>query len=76
MKKNLILLIIFIYACNTNKKMVKHPLDKSEIRTVVLDNGLKVFLLSDPGFNMSAASVAVQVGSLDNPEDRQGLAHF
>ena len=76
MKKNLILLIIFIYACNTNKKMVKHPLDKSEVRTIVLENGLKVFLLSDPGFNMSAASVAVQVGSLDNPEDRQGLAHF
>ena len=61
MKKNLILLIIFIYACNVNKKMVKHPLDKSETRTVVLENGLKVFLLSDPGFNMSAASVAVKL---------------
>ena len=55
---------------------MKHPLDKSEVRTLVLNNELKVYLLSDPNFNMSAASVAVQVGSLDNPGDRQGLAHF
>tara|TARA_B110000444_G_C18849682_1_gene604567 strand:+ start:1224 stop:3989 length:2766 start_codon:yes stop_codon:yes gene_type:complete len=59
------------------KKMnEKHPLDKSQSRKIILKNGLKVFLLSDPTFNVSSASMSVAVGSLDNPEDRQGLAHF
>src|SRR4030042_3084407 len=54
----------------------KHPDDKSVSRHFVLENGIKVLLISDPGFNVSAASLEVQVGSLMDPEDRQGLAHF
>jgi insulysin len=54
----------------------KHPDDKSVSRTLTLDNGLKVLLISDPAFNNSAASLDVQVGSLSDPRDRQGLAHF
>ena len=57
-------------------KIMKHPLDKSQIRKIVLENRLKVYLLSDSSFNVSAASMSVMVGSLENPEDRQGLAHF
>ena len=54
----------------------KHPLDESESRTIVLENGLKVLLVSDPELNMSAASMAVDVGSLMDPPEVQGLAHF
>lgn len=54
----------------------KHPLDKSETRTLVLDNGLRVALVSDPDINMAAASMAVGVGSFANPPEAQGLAHF
>ena len=54
----------------------KHPLDESESRTIVLENGLKVLLVSDPELNMSAASMAVAVGSLLDPPEVQGLAHF
>ena len=54
----------------------KHPDDKSLSRTLTLPNGLKVLLISDPGFNKSAASMDVQVGSASDPRDRQGLAHF
>ena len=54
----------------------KHPLDKSEYRHLVLDNGLRVLLVSDPKFNKSAAAMLVEVGSLNNPRERQGLAHF
>lgn len=54
----------------------KHPLDQSEYRRFVLDNGLKVLLVSDPTFNKSAAAVHVGVGTLGNPKDRMGLAHF
>ena len=54
----------------------KHPLDKSEYRKLTLDNGIKVLLLSDPKLNKSSASMAVEVGSLSDPRDIQGMAHF
>ena len=54
----------------------KHPLDKSEFRTLILENGVRVYLLSDPNFNVSAGSMVVETGSLENPSDREGLAHF
>ena len=54
----------------------KHPLDKTEYKKITLDNGLKVILVSNPKYNISAASMNVKVGSLSDPEDAQGLAHF
>ena len=76
MKSFLIVFLAFFLASCTQNKILKHPLDKSQSKTLVLENGLKVYLLSDPNFNVSAASVSVEVGSLDNPDKRQGLAHF
>jgi len=52
------------------------PNDQSEYRRFVLDNGLKVLLLSDPKLNKSSAALAVGTGSLYDPPGRQGLAHF
>lgn len=52
------------------------PGDLAQWRRFVLPNGLKVLLLSDPKLNMSSAAVAVAVGSLADPPNRQGLAHF
>ncbi len=74
----LAIVIATIMSCveDPGKKMIKHPLDKSKTRKIILDNKLKVYLLSDPSFNVSAASMSVMVGSLENPDDRQGLAHF
>jgi insulysin len=54
----------------------KHPLDNSESRTFVLDNGMKVLLVSDPDLNISSASIAIDAGSYNDPEEVQGLAHF
>jgi len=54
----------------------KHEQDHREYRRFTLDNGLKVLLVSDPEMNTSAASMAVGVGSLADPRERQGLAHF
>ncbi len=59
-----------------NKNLDKHPLDKSEVRKLTLDNGVRVYLLSNSDFNVSAASMVVEVGSLENPSNREGLAHF
>lgn len=53
-----------------------HPLDKSETRTLVLENGLRVAMVSDPDLNLASAAMAVGVGSYANPDDAQGLAHF
>ena len=52
------------------------PNDASSYRRLVLPNGMKALLLSDPKLNVAAASVAVGVGSLSDPPERQGLAHY
>tara|TARA_B100000073_G_scaffold262959_1_gene222676 strand:+ start:3006 stop:5816 length:2811 start_codon:yes stop_codon:yes gene_type:complete len=75
MKKTLIAIAIVMISCSSDKTL-KHPLDKSASRTIVLENGLKIFLLSDPSFNVSAASMSVEVGNYQDPKNREGLAHF
>jgi insulysin len=52
------------------------PNDQSAYRRLVLPNGMKVLLLSDPKLNVASASVAVGVGSLSDPPQRPGLAHY
>ena len=52
------------------------PNDVSAYRRLVLPNGMKVLLLSDPKLNVASAAVAVGVGSLSDPPERQGLAHY
>lgn len=52
------------------------PNDASVYRRFVLPNGMKVLLLSDPKLNVASASVAVGVGSLSDPPQRPGLAHY
>ena len=52
------------------------PTDTAQFRRFVLDNGLRVLLVSDQKFNKSGASLVVNVGQIDDPADREGLAHF
>ncbi|MBI4382841.1 MAG: insulinase family protein [Nitrospinae bacterium] len=49
---------------------------KREIHTLVLKNGLSVFLVSDPDVHRSATGLAVGTGSLYDPLDKMGLAHY
>ena len=87
MKKNqqyilvaVLLIFILFWKFSMNTAVInipdKHPLDKTETKTLTLDNGLKVILVSNPKYNISAASMNVKVGSLSDPKDAQGLAHF
>jgi len=55
---------------------VKSPNDSNQYRFIELDNGLRAILVSDKGADKAAASMNVAVGSGDDPEDREGLAHF
>ena len=82
MKIPLLLIWVCLIGCcalppvNEQQMVEKHPLDKSQVSKLTLENGLKVYLLSDPDFNKSSASMCVDAGSLQDPENRQGLAHF
>jgi insulysin len=55
---------------------LKSPTDQAQFRRFTLDNGLKVLLVSDPKFNKSGAALACAVGQIDDPADREGMAHF
>ncbi|HEY5259420.1 MAG TPA: insulinase family protein, partial [Rhabdochlamydiaceae bacterium] len=41
-----------------------------------LDNGLEVYLVSDPGSDQSAAALSVEAGSWMDPKEYPGMAHF
>lgn len=52
------------------------PHDDRDYRALTLDNGLSVLLVSDPEADKAAASLNVDVGSAQDPEDLAGLAHY
>ncbi len=41
-----------------------------------LNNGLEVYVISDPAAEQSAATLCVDVGSWDDPDEFPGMAHF
>ncbi len=55
---------------------VKGETDTRAYRYIKLTNGLRVLLISDPHADKAAAALNVAAGSVDDPRDRQGLAHF
>jgi len=61
---------------NTTAGVIKSENDKRNYRYLVLDNQLRVLLISDPATEKSAAALDVNVGANQNPADRAGLAHF
>ena len=56
--------------------VLKSPSDTREYESFVLDNKLKVLIISDSTADKGAASLDVNVGSGSDPEGRGGLAHF
>jgi len=50
--------------------------DKRSYRHLVLPNKLEVTLIHDPDTEKSSACLDVKVGSLADPKDVNGLAHF
>ncbi len=54
----------------------KSPNDRHSYEYLVLDNALRVLLVSDSQTDQAAASLDVNVGSGADPEGREGLAHF
>ncbi|XP_044152189.1 insulin-degrading enzyme isoform X2 [Bufo gargarizans] len=56
--------------------IIKSPEDKREYRGVELVNGIKAVLISDPTTDKSSAALDVYIGSLSDPDNIPGLAHF
>lgn len=61
---------------NPATSVIKSENDKRSYRYLVLDNELRVLLISDAATEKSAAALDVNVGANQNPADRAGLAHF
>ena len=52
------------------------PNDERDYDVVHLDNGLSVIVVSDPDADKAAAALNVHVGSMQNPDQQLGLAHY
>lgn len=52
------------------------PNDNREYRALELENGIRVVLVSDSQAEKSGAALAVAVGSMQNPDEQLGLAHY
>uniref|UniRef100_A0A672HCC5 Insulin-degrading enzyme n=1 Tax=Salarias fasciatus TaxID=181472 RepID=A0A672HCC5_SALFA len=56
--------------------IIRSPEDKREYRGLEFTNGLKAMLISDPTTDKSSAALDVHIGSLSDPSNISGLAHF
>ncbi|OOR98322.1 pitrilysin [Haemophilus paracuniculus] len=54
----------------------KSPNDKAIYQGIKLNNGMTVLLISDEKANKSLMSLALPIGSMEDPENQQGLAHY
>ncbi|MEN0068248.1 MAG: insulinase family protein, partial [Myxococcota bacterium] len=54
----------------------RRPGDVRQQRALTLDNGLEVLLVSDANLQESSAALVVKAGSLEDPVDHLGMAHF
>lgn len=56
--------------------LVKPKTDKLLYKIITLPNKLRAILISDPETDKAAASLDVYAGSMQDPADLLGLAHF
>jgi insulysin len=54
----------------------KSQQDSKNYRGLILENGIKVMLISDPTTEKSAACLCVEVGHMSDPPDLPGIAHL
>lgn len=61
---------------NVFEDITKPAQDKRDYRLLTLSNKLRVLLISDPVTDKASAAADIHVGSLSDPDDIPGLAHF
>lgn len=57
-------------------KILTPTLAERKTAKIRLSNGLQAYLISDPGVHESAAALAVEAGSWQDPKEYPGMAHF
>lgn len=57
-------------------EILSPTLSDRKIAKIRLENGLHAYLISDPQVDKSAAALAVEAGSWNDPEEYPGMAHF
>ncbi|MCZ6471662.1 MAG: insulinase family protein, partial [Gammaproteobacteria bacterium] len=70
-------LILLLFSCSLQalETIIQSPADDKSYRPLLLENGLRVILISDPETDKSAASLDINIGSGSDPEEWLGLAH-
>ena len=71
-------LFLVISSCSISKQpgVNSQNINGMEFSSLVLPNQLDVLIVSDARFKKSSAAMAVAVGSLEDPENAQGMAHY
>jgi len=64
------------YINKTYDNIIKSLGDTRDYKGFLLNNGLKILLISDPETDKSAAALDVNIGSMSDPRELQGLARF
>ncbi|MFL0810759.1 MAG: insulinase family protein [Agarilytica sp.] len=71
-----LVLLLFPLIANAATEVLTNDNDERKFEYLVLNNKLKVLLVSDPGAEKAAAALDVHVGSGEDPMEYFGLAHF
>ena len=74
--KLILLLLLLLGTAVQAEEILKSPNDNRDYAAVTLANGLRVILVSDPDTDKAAASLDINIGYYQDPDDRPGLAHF
>jgi insulysin len=84
----LIMTLITVFSIQAETPAIQNVADASDLRwlnpdlterntaKIRLSNGLEIYLISDPLADQSAASMAIQAGSWDDPAEYPGMAHL
>lgn len=56
--------------------IIKSPNDPRLYQMITLSNKMEILLISDQDADKSAACLNISIGSIDDPKDSFGLAHF
>lgn len=61
---------------STFESIIKSDNDKCQYRMITLKNSLQILLIHEPELDKASAALDVNVGSMSDPDDIPGLAHF
>ncbi|RWS00826.1 insulin-degrading enzyme-like isoform X3, partial [Dinothrombium tinctorium] len=64
------------FIAKIHRDIIKQPDDNRSFEAYTLINGLKLLLISDSKAEKAAAALNVNIGSFNDPESFQGLAHL